>query len=62
LPKILGGGLGLRKIFRGGGGVKNFLKILLHICDNPERSKNICEKMAFFSQKMAFFSQKSQKF
>ncbi len=54
--KSWGEGRGFMKIFRGGsGGVKNFLKILLQICDNPERSQN-------FSEKMAFFSQKSQKF
>jgi len=53
----LGGGKGLRKIFRGGG-VKKFLKILLQICDNPERSQKFSEKMAFFSQKSKKFLQK----
>jgi hypothetical protein len=30
------------------------LKILLQICDNPERSQKYSEKMAFFSQKSLF--------
>jgi hypothetical protein len=34
----------------GGRGQKN-LKILLQICDNPERSQKFSSKMAFFSQK-----------
>ncbi len=49
---------GLRKILRGGGGVKKFLKILLQICDNPKRSPKFSEKMAFFSQKSQKFLQK----
>ena len=53
-PKILGGGCGLRKIFRGGRG-QNFLKFFLQICENLVRSQN-------FSEKMEFFTPKSQKF
>jgi hypothetical protein len=47
--------MSLAKNLGGRVGVKKFLKILLQICDNHERSKK-------FSKKMAFFSQKSQKF
>jgi hypothetical protein len=34
------------------------LKILLQICDNPERSQKFSEKMAFFTQKSKNFLQK----
>jgi hypothetical protein len=40
------------------GGVKKFSKILLQICDNPERSQKISEKRAFFCQKSQKFLQK----
>jgi hypothetical protein len=47
--------MSLAKNLGGRVGVKKNLKILLHICDNPERFQN-------FSEKMTFFSQKSKKF
>jgi hypothetical protein len=39
----LGGRVEIKENFRGGG-VKNFLKILLQICKNLERSKKISKK------------------
>jgi hypothetical protein len=58
LAKNLWGRVGVRENFYGGGGVEFFWKILLHICDNPERSQTFPEKMAFFSQKSQKFLQK----
>jgi hypothetical protein len=57
LAKNLGGRVGVKENFLGGG-VKKILKILLLICDNPERSQKFSEKMAFFSQKSKKFLQK----
>jgi hypothetical protein len=54
LAKNVGGRVGVKENFKGGGGVKKFSKILLQICDNPERSPKFSEKMAFFSQKSNF--------
>jgi hypothetical protein len=56
--KNLGGRVGVKENFKGGGGVKKILKILLQICDNPERSQKFSEKMAFLSQKSKKFLQK----
>jgi hypothetical protein len=46
LAKNRGGRVGVKENFKGGGGVKKILKILLQICDNPERSPKFSEKMA----------------
>jgi hypothetical protein len=43
-------GRGLENFFRDVG-VKIFLKSLLQICDNPEKSQKFSEKMTFSSQK-----------
>jgi hypothetical protein len=40
---------------RGGGGCQKILKILIQICDYPERYQK-------FSEKIAFLSRKSKKF
>jgi hypothetical protein len=55
LAKNLGGGLWLRNIFRGGK-VKFFLKILLQVCENLERSQIFSGKYHFLAKKVKFFS------
>jgi hypothetical protein len=52
--------MSLAKNFGGRVEVKeNFLKILLQICENLERSQKFSEKMTFFGQKSQKFLQKS---
>jgi hypothetical protein len=47
LAKNLGGRVGVKETFLGGGGVKKFLKILLQICENLETSQTFSEKWHF---------------
>jgi hypothetical protein len=51
LAKNLGEELGLRKSFKGAG-AQISLKILLQICENPEKSQKVLQKCHFLAKKL----------
>jgi hypothetical protein len=53
--KSWGEGRGYGKFSEGKVGVKIFLKMLLQICENPERSQTFSEKWHFLAKKVKNF-------